>query len=165
MKVNFSGKERQLSGEPYQVNQHFNHFKGVDQAFNEIRSADLKGVKLILGIPSVDTSVCSMELNKLVQATKNKEMHLISISMDLPFALNRWCQINAAKHLIALSDYKDHAFALTSGTMMDEVGLLARTAFVVDENDMVRYAEVVYDTGKEPNYEAILQTLQELLVN
>lgn len=165
MKVNFGGKEMSLLGDGLNVQNKWVDFKAMDQDLNEFDSKNYPKVKLILGIPSVDTSVCSLELSKLIQKTKDLDMHLIAISMDLPFAQQRWCQAHASDHLMLVSDYKDRDFANKSQTLIQEVGLLARSAWIVDENQVIRYKEIVQDTGNEPNYEAILNCLNELLGN
>ena len=41
-------------------------------------------------------------------------------------------------------------------------GVSKRSAFVIDKNGIVRYAEVLENSGEEPNYDAIRQTLKEL---
>lgn len=165
MKVNFGGKEMSLLGDGLNVQNKWVDFKAMDQDLNEFDSKNYPKVKLILGIPSVDTSVCSLELSKLIQKTKDLDMHLIAISMDLPFAQQRWCQAHASDHLMLVSDYKDRDFANKSQSLIQEVGLLARSAWIVDENQVIRYKEIVQDTGNEPNYEAILNCLNELLGN
>ena len=165
MKVTFGGREMAISEKPYRINDRFLNFTAAGKDLKDVDTLQFPKLKLVLGVPSVDTSVCSLELSKFVQETENLDMHLIAVSMDLPFAQARWCQANASKHLILLSDYKKHDFALTSDTLIHEVGLLARSAYIVDENNKIRYAEIVEDTGKEPNYQAILSVLNELLVN
>jgi len=55
-----------------------------------------------------------------------------------------------------VSDHKDASFGLAYGVLIKELRLLARSVFVVDEHDIVRYAEVVPEVTHEPSYEKAL---------
>ena len=46
--------------------------------------------------------------------------------------------------------------------MIEELGLLARAIFIVDEKDVVRYVQVVEEVTSEPNYDEVLATLKTL---
>ena len=115
-------------------------------------------------VPSVDTPVCSMQTQKF-----NKELtdlagkaNCYTVSMDLPFAQNRFCGDAAHRidNLSNLSDYKDHSFGPAYGTLIDEVQILSRAVFVVDKNGKITYAEYVPEAKQEPNYENALAALK-----
>ena len=55
---------------------------------------------------------------------------------------------------------KDYGVALSDGPL---AGLTARAVIVLDESDMVIYAELVSEIKDEPNYDAALATLSWLL--
>jgi len=63
---------------------------------------------------------------------------------------------------VTLSDYKDRSFGMNYGVLMKENGLLARTVFIVDSDDVVRYIQRVSEMGQEPDYEAVLRALDEI---
>ena len=70
-----------------------------------------KGKKIILAVPSVDTGVCNLELEKFMEYMKGRDdVQVISVSMDLPFALDRWCQAHKG-NVLTTSDYKERDFA------------------------------------------------------
>lgn len=146
-----------------QINEAMPPFIVVDSKMNEIKSDDVSGMKLILTLPSVDTSVCSLELAKFIELLKDKPIHILSISMDLPFALDRWCQRNAADNLIAASDFRYHGFAGSSGLLMREIGLFSRSVLLIDSENKVRYLEIVEDVSNEPNYQKALEEIEKLL--
>lgn len=142
-------------------NELMNDFVIVDSKMNEIDSKTLKGNKLILTVPSVDTSVCSLELSKFIELLKDEEIQVITISMDLPFALDRWCQANG-NHMIVASDFRYHDFENKIGFMMSEIGLFARSVVLVDSKNKVQYMELVENVHNEPNYQKVIQKIKEL---
>lgn len=136
-------------------NTFLDNFTVVDSNFNEIHLQDIKGKKIILTVPSVDTKVCSLELGKFIHLLKEYDVTLLSISMDLPFALDRWCQ-NNSDQIIATSDFRYHDFKKLSGLFIKEIGLFVRSVILLNENNQVEYIEVVENTHTEPNYEQVL---------
>lgn len=145
--------------EKIQKNTYIDNFTVVDSNFDEIQFKDIKGKKVILTVPSVDTNVCSIELGKFIHFLQDFDVTLISVSMDLPFALNRWCQ-NNSDQIIATSDFRYHDFKNKSGLFMKEIGLFVRSVIVVNEQNQVEYIEIVENTHTEPNYNNVLDILK-----
>ena len=76
MRVKFKGEYTPLS-ENIKEKDHLGKYTVVDSKMNEIKSDDLKGIKIILTVPSVDTSVCSRELAKFIDILKNETITII----------------------------------------------------------------------------------------
>jgi thiol peroxidase len=132
-----------------------------------LEDAQLGKVTLFSVVPSLDTPVCSVQtqkFNKELAAFAGK-VNSYTVSLDLPFAMNRFC--SDAAHTIDqvsnLSDYMDRSFGAATGTLIDEVKLLSRAVFVVDASGNVAYAEYVPEAAVEPNYEAALAALKALV--
>ena len=87
----------------------------------------------------------------------------MTISMDLPFAQARWCAATGVENIKLLSDYRDRAFGNNFGVLIKELGLLARTIFIVDKEGKVQYVQYVEETTKEPNYDEVLDATKKLL--
>jgi thiol peroxidase len=127
---------------------------------------DLKGkVKVFNVVVSVDTPVCDVQTKRF-----NKEaaglgdgVEIVTLSMDLPFALKRYCAAEGIDRVKTLSDYQNASFGEAYGVLIKENRLLARSIFVVDKNDKVRHAEIVGEITQEPNYEAALKAVRESL--
>jgi len=127
---------------------------------------DLKGkVKVFNVVVSVDTPVCDIQTKRF-----NKEaaglgdgVEIVTLSMDLPFALKRYCAAEGIDRVKTLSDYQNASFGEAYGVLIKENRLLARSIFVVDKNDKVRHAEIVGEITQEPNYEAALKAVRESL--
>ncbi len=120
---------------------------------------------LISVVPSLDTSVCSIQTNTFDKeaADMGDKASFITVSADLPFAQKRWCGTNNAINGQTLSDYFDMSFGLAYGTYIKEVRLESRAVFVVDGEGTIRYVEYVPGAIQEPNYGEALTALRGLL--
>ena len=83
--------------------------------------------------------------------------------MDLPFAQKRWCGAAGATHVKTLSDHREASFGTSYGVLIKELRLLARAVFVVDREGTVRHVQLVKDITDEPDYEAVLNAVKELV--
>lgn len=121
------------------------------------------GIRVYLSVPSVDTPVCDTEVRRFNrEAASLKNVSVNVISMDLPFAQARWCGAAGIDAVKLFSDYNHRSFGKAFGVMIQELGLLARAVFVVDDRDIVRYVQVVEEVTSEPDYDAVLKALKSL---
>ena len=115
-------------------------------------------------VPSLDTPVCSVQTQKFNKelAAFGDKVNSYTVSLDLPFAMNRFCAdaAHTCDVIHNLSDYMDRSFGEATGTLIDEIKLLSRAVFVVDKNGTIVHAEYVGEAGKEPNYEPALAALK-----
>lgn len=126
----------------------------------------LRGKVLVLSVvPSLDTGVCDTQTRKFNEAAASlgKNVEILTISMDLPFAQKRWCGAAGVDRVRTLSDYKDAAFGKSYGLLIEELRLLARAVLVVDGEGKVRYIQVVKELTQEPDYEAALKAVRALI--
>lgn len=127
---------------------------------------DLEGkVKVFNVIVSVDTPVCDIQTRRFNEeaARLGDDVEIVTISMDLPFALKRYCAAEGIDKVKTLSDYMDASFGENYGVLIKENRLLARSIFVVDKNDKVKYVEIVPEIASEPNYDAALSAVKAAL--
>lgn len=163
MKVKFNGNDVTLQGHHVEVGESVPDFKAVNNALETIDSNSFKGKRVFVSVPSLDTAVCDMEVRRFnEEATKYEDAKVYVISMDLPFAQQRWCGSAGIQNVITLSDYKDRNFGQNFGTYIEELGLLTRAVFVVDDKDEVTYVEYCDEVTHEPNYEAALEALSAI---
>jgi thiol peroxidase len=131
-----------------------------------IKPADLKGKPTIISVvPSLDTPVCQVQTKKFndeIGALGGK-VNALTVSMDLPFAMNRFCGAEKIANLRSASDYFDRSFGKNWGMLIEELQILARGTFVLDKDGKVVYAETVKNVSDEPNYEAALGALKPLV--
>ncbi|MDD5135974.1 MAG: thiol peroxidase [Candidatus Omnitrophica bacterium] len=164
--VTLKGSPVTLAGDEAKVGQKASDFKAIDQNMAEKTLDDFKGkVKLIASVPSLDTPVCDSEIKRFNdEASKlSKELAIIFISMDLPFAQKRFCQEFDINKVKTLSDHRDASFGLSFGVLIKELRLLARAIFILDKTDTIRYVEYVKEVGTPPDYNAALAALKQVL--
>ena len=121
-------------------------------------------VQLIISVPSLDTKVCAEETRKFNEDVEDLAIvDTYVVSMDLPFASQRFCSTEGISNLEVVSDYVDKSFAKAYGVLMKDnklKGLCARAVFVVDKNGKIVYKEIVPEVTEEPNYEAVLEAIK-----
>lgn len=141
-------------------------FTLLNAKLKPVSKSDLAGKPLLISVvPSLDTSVCSKQTVRFNQeaATLRDRVHFLTVSADLPFAQSRWCGANDVTFVQTLSDHRDMSFGDAYGTHIKEARIESRAVFVVDAAGVIRYAEYVPAAGQEPNYDAALSVLQQIL--
>ena len=161
MQITFNGDPITLVGSRVQVGDNAPDFLVVDNNLKNVTLKDTSGKRIFVVVPSIDTSVCDMEVRKFnEEATKLSDVTVYVISMDLPFAQVRWCGNADIDKVITLSDYKQKSFGKQYGTLIEEFCFLTRAIFVVDENNKITYVEYCKDVVNEPNYEEALKAVK-----
>ena len=87
---------------------------------------------------------------------------MLYASMDLPFALNRFCAAEGVANAVTGSDFRHHSLAENYGVKMTSgplAGLYARATLVMDASHQVVYSELVADVVNEPDYDAAMAAL------
>jgi thiol peroxidase len=164
--VTFKGSPLTLLGEEVKVGDKAPHFKVVDNAMQPVTLESYQGkIKIITAVPSLDTPVCNMETRRFNQEADKlpDKVAILTISMDLPFAQARWCAAAGVEKVKTFSDFQNHSFGLAYGVLIKELKLLARAVFIVDDQDVIRYTELVPEIAQEPDYDRILGAAKALL--
>ena len=166
--VTFKGTPLTLAGEAVKVGQPAPDFTVhyFDGGLKTIKLSDVKGKPAFISVvPSLDTPVCQVQTKKFNEqlAALGDRINALTVSLDLPFAMNRFCGAESIKNMKVGSDYQDRSFGKNYGMLIEELKLLARGVFVLDANGKVVYAETVKEVASEPNYDAALQAIKSLL--
>lgn len=131
-------------------------FTVLDQTLQPVKLSDYAGKKVVISVtPSLDTPVCDFQLRKINSDLAAKDVSVMNISMDLPFAIKRFCALAEINNAVGLSDHRDASFGEAFGVLIKELRLLARAVFVV-EDGVVTYAEVVPEATDSPDYEKLM---------
>lgn len=139
-----------------------------------ISLADHKGKSnvLILFFPMAFTGVCTEEFCSVTQGLSDYESvnaTVLGISGDNPFAQEAWATKEGIK-VTLLSDY-EHGVAKAYDIAYDSFlpdhnlpmgGVPKRSAFIVDKDGVIQYAESSDNPKELPNFEAIKAKLAEL---
>ena len=148
-----------LLGTPVNVGDAAPDFAAVDASWKQTRLSELKGKVVILSsVPSLDTKVCSIQtrrFNKEASAL-GKDIQIVTLSEDLPFAQKRFCSAEKIGSMLVLSDTVEREYGLKYGLLMKGRSLLARAVIVVGKDGKVAYEEIVSDLSHEPDYDKAL---------
>ena len=125
---------------------------------------------VLLFFPGAFTGVCTAEMcnvNADLAEYRDLDATVVGISTDSPFVLKKFKEENGLGFSL-LSDH-DAQVSTTYGakydhdfTAMNLDRIAKRSAFVVDADGVVRYAEVLENAGEQPDFDAIQRTLQNL---
>jgi thioredoxin-dependent peroxiredoxin len=87
---------------------------------------------------------------------------VMNVSMDLPFAISRFCAAAGIERVRGFSDHRDASFGNAYGVLIKELRLHARAVFIVDKNDVIRYREVVSEIASPPDFDAALSVVNQI---
>ena len=164
--VTMHGGPLTLIGAEVKAGQKAPDFTVVDNDFGALTLASSKGkVRLFSVVPSLDTPVCDLQTQRF-ESEANKmpgDFVLYTVSMDLPFAQKRYCGAHSISRVKTVSDHKSGSFGEAYGALIKELRLLARSIFIVDASDTVRYVEYVKEVSTHPDYTKALAALKEIL--
>jgi thiol peroxidase len=132
-----------------------------DEAREIELSATAGDVRLLSVVHSVDTPICSRGLHRFDQMNADlpDDIHIYTISMDLPYAQARLNRAEGVQHR-ALSAHRSEDFGRDYGVLIREWRLLQRSVFVIGRDDRIVYVEYVSDQLQEPDYEAAVAAAQ-----
>lgn len=163
--VTFQGNPLTLLGNAIKVGDKAPDVELTNNDMKPVRLSSYRGkVCVISSVPSLDTAVCDTETRRFNEEAGKigKDVAIITISRDLPFAQKRWCGAAGIERVQTLSDYRETAFGTAWGLLIKELGLLARAVYVLDREGTVKYAELVTEITKEPNYDAVIKAVKAI---
>lgn len=161
--VTFKGKPMTLMGPEIRVGDEAPHFRLVGSDLADVECKSFHGKVRVLSVaPSIDTPVCATQTRTFNKETAglSEDVVVLSVSLDLPFALKRFCGAEGIERVITASDYKYRDFGEAYGVLIGELGLLTRAVFVVNREGKVIHAEYVAEVTSEPDYAAALKAVK-----
>jgi thioredoxin-dependent peroxiredoxin len=163
--ITMKGNPLTLVGNEVKVGQAAPDFVVLDNSLAPVKLSSFRGKTCVLvSVPSLDTPVCDTESRRFNEEAGRlgPDVVILIISMDLPFAQKRWCGAAGVSKVQTLSDHRDASFGNALGVLIKELRLLARAVFVVDKQGILRYAQLVKEVTKEPDYQDVLDALKKL---
>ena len=164
--VTLEGEPVELVGQSPEVGARAPDFTAVNQDLETVSFSDFRGNPCIISsVISLDTGVCDAQTRRFneVAAELGDRMRILTISMDLPFAQQRWCGARDIDRVQVLSDHRLASFGEAYGLLMDDMRLLARAVLVVDADGVLRYSEVVDEVTDHPDYDGCLEAARTVL--
>jgi len=130
--------------------------------------SDLKGKKiLLLFFPLAFTGVCTKELCDVrdnLNFYNNTKAEVFGISVDSNPTLAKFKEEQRLNFSL-LSDFNKEASA-AYGVLYENFGWMKgvskRSAFVIDEEGIIQYAEILENAGEVPDFEAINACLEQI---
>lgn len=161
--ITFKGNPLTLVGAEPEVGEKAPDFTVVSGELKPVKLSDFTGETLIISsVPSLDTPICEFQTKRFNAEAANLNVKILTISMDLPFAQNRFCASFKIDSVKTLSDYKDHEFAKAFGMYIKELGLLARAVFIISKDGKIAYKQIVKEVTNEPDYADVLEALKKI---
>tara|TARA_B110000091_G_scaffold143889_1_gene153655 strand:- start:978 stop:1625 length:648 start_codon:yes stop_codon:yes gene_type:complete len=154
-----------LLGKQINVGDTAPNFKVVDNSFSPVEFNQFKQkVILISVVPSLDTGVCSLQTKRFNEEVANfsKNVVMLTISNDLPFAQKRFCNTEKINNIKVLSDSVWRDFGSKYGLLIKDMGLLTRAIIIIDSQGKIAYKELVANISQQPDYTKVLAKLKAL---
>lgn len=140
-----------------------------DSDTKEVSLNDYKGKNLvILFFPLAFTGVCTTELCSMrdnMAKYQGLNAEIVAISVDSPFTLAKFKEEQQLNFTL-LSDFNkttSRAYgSLYEDFVLEMKGVSKRSAFVVNTEGIIRYAEVLENAGELPNFAMLEEALASL---
>lgn len=144
-------------------------FSLYDSDKNKVSLSSLKGQNvLLLFFPQAFTGVCTAELCGVrdnIGLYQHANATVLGISVDSIFTLGKF-KADQQYNFPLLSDFNKEVSraygSIYEDWILDMKGVSKRSAFVIDKEGIIRYAEVLESAGDVPNFEAIHACLATL---
>lgn len=164
--LTFEGEEIRTIGDLPNVGESAPVFRGLDREFKPVRLRRWLGLTVVLNIfPSIDTRVCAQSVRMFnLRAASEKNVQVVCVSADLPFAHSRFCGTEGVRYVETMSTFgstfgKDYGVEMTMGPFP---GLLARAVLVLDPECVIRHSELVTELTDEPDYDAAMNAVRRI---
>ncbi len=140
-------------------------FSLTGKDLKDVSLKDYAGKRKVLNIvPSLDTPTCQMSARTFNQKASSVDNTVVLvISADLPFAMSRFCTAEGLNNVVTLSTMRGRDFHTKFGVDIADgplKGLTARAVVVLDENNKVKYSQLVPEIKNEPDYDPALAALK-----
>lgn len=164
--VTLKGKAFDLEGFGVRTGDQLRDAQLTARDLSPVNIAGTKGkVRIISIVPSLDTPVCEQQTHYLSERNNglDRSVELITVSIDTPFAQDRFAKEARIKNVTFLSDYRGGEFGKTYGLLVKDPHILARTVMVVDENNVIRYMQITPELANMPDLDAAFRAARALV--
>lgn len=136
----------------------------VNVELQDVSLANFHGRRKVINIvPSIDSDDCQRSVLRFdALASNNRDVAVLVVSYDLPFAHARFNRAHGLAAIHSLSAIRHAGFGNNYGVLVEEgplAGMFAPAVVVLDENNTVVYREPIGDVCTEPNYAEAFRAL------
>ena len=163
MQVTLKGQPLELEGNQPVTGEKAVNFSLVDLNDSTVELSDLLAKPLVISVvPDIDTSVCAIQTNRFNQeAASMEEINFVTISNNSKEQQSNWCASEGVD-MMMLRD-TDLAFGKGYGLYIPEINHLARAIFVINQEGVVAYEEIVPEIAQEPDYTKAIEAAKTLI--
>ena len=164
--IQFRGTPLPLSGPQVKTGESLREAALAKGDLSLVNIQEPKGmVRVISVVPSLDTKVCEQQTHYLSEKNQglDQQVKLITVSVDTPFAQQRFAKEAGIANVEFLSDFRGGDFGKSHGLLLEGPHVLARAIMVVDANNVIRYLQVTPDLGQMPDMDKAFQVARGLL--
>ncbi|SHJ28191.1 thiol peroxidase (atypical 2-Cys peroxiredoxin) [Dethiosulfatibacter aminovorans DSM 17477] len=163
----FGGKKVAVTGDTVRIGDKAPNFRAVnnDLSVFDFYNDTSRKIKIISASPSLDTGTCSLQAAYFNEKAKelSGDVEIITVTVDLPFAQKRFCGANDINNIRTVSDHRHLEFGDRFGLVLEGLRLLTRAVIIIDEDNIIRYVQHVYEVADEPDYDDVLEALKEIV--
>lgn len=138
-------------------------FKLLTGQLQEVSLAKFTTPFLLLNIfPSIDTNTCAASVRAFnEELSRLKDVTVLCISNDLPFAQSRFCAAEGLARVVTLSAFRssfpqDYGVEMIDGPLEK---LCARAVIIANKERRILYTQLVPEITHEPDYRSALKAL------
>ncbi|MDO4674060.1 thiol peroxidase [Campylobacter sp.] len=154
MSVTFKGNAVRLKGNSVALGEVAPKLSLKAKDLSAVEIAKEGRVQIVLTVPSLDTPVCASEAREFNQKIASYNgAEVVVVSMDLPFAMGRFCSTENIDNITVASDFVSKEFGEKYGVLIADgalEGLLARAVFVIKDGK-IAYKELVSEITQMPD--------------
>lgn len=162
--ITFGGVKVTIKDRGVNIGDKLPSFRAVKADMTDFNIDEYRGKVIVINsFPSIDTGICALQTIRFNNEVANyKDLVVVTVSKDLPFALKRFCGDNNIENAVTVSDYRYRDFEINIGGLMEELALLSRQVIVVDKTGTICHFERVSEVRSEPNFEEALNVIKKL---
>lgn len=165
MEIKVNGEPLVIEGKQVEVGDLAPNATLVNRKGEKVQLKDLLAdkVTILSVVPNILTRTCELQTKRLSDETKSGDIQYLTVSRNTPQEFNTWNQENELDVDTLTDESGEFGRAYGLDINLDGNDLLARTVYVIDQNGVIQYREIVEELTEEPTYKQPLQVAKDAL--
>ncbi|MHA3224963.1 redoxin family protein [Globicatella sp. PHS-GS-PNBC-21-1553] len=165
MEIKVNGEPLVIEGKQVEVGDLAPNATLVNRKGETVQLKDLLAdkVTILSVVPNILTRTCELQTKRLSDETKSGDIQYLTVSRNTPQEFNTWNQENELDVDTLTDESGEFGRAYGLDINLDGNDLLARTVYVIDQNGVIQYREIVEELTEEPTYKQPLQVAKNAL--
>ncbi|HJF17027.1 MAG TPA: redoxin domain-containing protein [Globicatella sulfidifaciens] len=165
MEIKVNGEPLVIEGKQVEVGDLAPNATLVNRKGETVQLKDLLAdkVTILSVVPNILTRTCELQTKRLSDETKSGDIQYLTVSRNTPQEFNTWNQENELDVDTLTDESGEFGRAYGLDINLDGNDLLARTVYVIDQNGVIQYREIVEELTEEPTYKQPLQVAKDAL--